>query len=437
MKLPIAAAAAVILTLGSCAKREIEDTRVLEQRSLDAWMNANKVGKEGIELARQSNGVWVEFIAEGDPETLAVADTAVWVNLDYTSTDIAGNVYNTRDSVEALRQRTYSPHTYYVPEFVYCGTSNTGLGEGLYSALRDKLTRPDGSTTQLREGSHVRLYIPSYLTSGAFSDNQGYGGQFALGRGKIAIQDVKLGKVIKNPLQYEEERVEQFATTRWGKAVADTLAPGFYIDTINFHPRADLLERFPQREFKKEYALTADSTARVWYIGRLLPSPEYPRGFIFDTNIASVYEEFFGRRRNENYPANEKTAAVMSYNPTANREKDIAGWFRAVPELRRGQWSRIVFTSSYGYGVIGMSASVKLRQKQMAQMAQMFSYSRMYGGMYGGYGGGYDYGYGGGYYPSMNMYDNVSAEDIGLVTTIQPYTPLIFEIYIETLDQNE
>lgn len=469
----VAIAIAGMMTITSCAKRETVDNNSLEQLALDAWVEKyvkSPVTGRGIDVVRQSNGMWVEFIEDGNQTIDSARDTTVWVMLHYTSTDIAGNVFATRDSIEALRQRTYTPYTYYSPEYLYCDEANNyNLPEFQHFALRNDLVKPDGSKMKLSEGSHVKLYIPSFLAYGSktYTNDQGYGGQFPLGSTRIVIHDLTVKRVVKNPLTYEEDIVKRFAMERWGKAETDTLAPCFWLDTINFHPRADLLEQFPNKPLVDEngdsnrYGLTADSTARFWFVGRFLPTPEYPDGFIFDTNIPLVHEEFYDRRKSQNYPSKETNLSAISYRPADDSEEKmsvIAAFYRAIPTLRKGQWSRIVFPSSYGYGATGQSKALQDFQKEQAETLNMLSMYSMYsnygyGGGYGGYGGyGYGYGdygyyggggYGYGYDPyspyldySMSGYSQEEEEQI-IVTEIPPFTPLMFEIYIEAPEDEE
>ena len=445
--------AALSIALGACAKREAEDTTRLEQMALDAWI-AKYVNNDGVKAVRQSNGMWVQFLEDGDQTIDAGRDTTVWVKLDYTSTDVNGNVFATRDSLEALRQRTYTPHTYYTPDYIYCDEWNTwGMFSGQYFALTSDLVKPDDSTVKLSEGSHVKLYIPSYLALGSatYTNDQGYGGQFPLGSNRIMIHDLEVKAVVKNPLQYEEKLVEKYATEQWGLSLADTVAIGLYVDTVNFRPRADLLEMFPNKDFIKEYGLTMDSTATIWFVGKFLPSPEYPEGFIFDTNIPAVYEKFANRRIGENYIPQERTLSALSYKPAENPEDEtaIAAFRRTIPKLRRGLWSRIVFPSSYGYGATGHSKALEDQEERQAQVLNMYAYSSMYSdyGGYGGYGGYGDY-YGSGYgsygsygydpyasYLAASMSTLSQSEDQQtVITEILPYTPLVFEIYIEATE---
>lgn len=437
--------------VASCAKPEREDITRLEQMAFDAWVEKYVTG-QGIEVVRQSNGIWVEFIDEGDQEVSWDRDSAVWLRLNYTSTDIDGNVFVTRDSLHALRQRTYSPYTYYVPEYAYFGPVNFGMPTGQYLALKDELVKPDGSTMRLAGGSHVKLYIPSYMAYGTngFSNDQGYGGQYALGETKIVIQDLSVRGVVKNPIDHESELVTELAEKRWGLTAKDTVKTLIFVDTLNFRPNAQLLADFPEKPFVKEYDLKADSTARIWYVGRFLPTEEYPDGFIFDTNIKSVYEKFYNRRLSENYVPQSKTFAALSYQADTDKDSFIAAFYEAIPALRRGQWSRIVFTSAYGYGASGLSAAVKQQQAQQQAMMDYYMQQSMYNSMYGGgmggmygsgyydnynynsyYGGGYDY-YG---YSTSGYAEEESEQQI--TTEVQPYTPLVFEIYIEASGEED
>ncbi len=424
------------LLLVSCAKATPENGNDLEKLAFDAWMKKYVLDK-GIPAVEQSNGIYVEFFEDGDQRIESSRDTVMWLSLDYTSTDIDHNVFATRDSMQALRQRTYSPYTHYVPEYTYVDRENYGMMPGQHFALQNDLVKPDGSKMKITEGSHVRLYIPSYLAYGSngYSNDQGYGGQFRLDGTRIVIQDLAVRQVVKNPLDWEETQVLDHATLRWGLAETDTIATMIYVDTLNFHPRADLLKQFPQKPFVPEYALTADSTAKIWFVGRFLD------GFIFDTNIETIHDEFYKRRIGENYLPNDASFTALSYTPQTQKSSYISAFYQAIPDLRRGQWSRIVFTSAYGYGATGLSKAIQQQQEYYSAYAQQYMYSSMMNSMYGnsyynnygsnyyyggyGYGGMYDY-----YNYSTSGYSETTTEQI-ITTEIQPYTPLIFELYIE------
>lgn len=413
----------MFLLAASCAKREAENSNALEQEALDAWME-KRIAEGKASGIRQSNGVWVDVIDAGTGDVSGV-DTITWMKLDYTSTDINGNVFSTRDSLEALKQRTFSPHTNYVPDYVYCSSANSALSKGLLWALTNEVGT-DAGKVKLRAGAQVRLYIPSYLAygSGTYTDDQGYGGQYPLGSNKILVEDLKIREIIKNPLTHEEDEVEKFATNVWGVGKTDTLAPGLFVDSVRFQGYPELFENHPYEPWDR---LTVDSTATVWYVGRFMPTEGYPDGFIFDTNIKSIYNKFYGRRAQENYPAQTGTFTALSYTAKNDQKSYIGAWYRAIPKLRRGLWYRFILPSSYGYSGTGMSKAIKNQQDYYNYMLSQYAYSSMYnsyGSSYGGYGSNYY----GNYYNTSNPY--YQSTDKSVMTEIQPYTPLIFEVYI-------
>ena len=424
-------AVAVGLAVGSCAKAEKENISDMEKLAFDAWMEKYVLSR-GVSAVEQTNGMYVEFIEDGNQFTESSRDTLVWLNLDYTATDIQNNVFATRDSLHALRQQTYSPYTHYTPDYVFVGREAYGMMPGRHWALQNNLKKPDGTTIKLSEGSHVRLYVPSYLAYGSvgYSNDQGYGGQFALDGTKIVIEDLRVSGVVKDPISKEEEEVVDYASQRWGLGATDTIATCFFVDTLGFRPRAELLERFPEKEWDEDFAITADSTARVWYVGRFLD------GFIFDTNIELIHDEFYNRRLAEGYEPREGSFEALEYTASRDEDSYIPAFFQAIPDLRRGQWSRIIFPSAYGYGAVGLSKAAQEQQEDLNAYTDYYMQMSMMQGMYGGgYYNNYYGGYMGGAMPGyMNYgtsgYSEQESEQT-ISTEILPYTPLIFELYIE------
>jgi hypothetical protein len=295
-----------------------------------------------------------------------------------------------------------------------------GIPEGQLYALTNRLEKGDGTTVKLSKGSQVRLYMPSHMAYGedGYSDNQGYGGQYSLGATKIVVDDLTVVDVVEDPVARETELVEAHAAT-WDLTAEDTF--GFneeiYVDSVKFEQllqqeRPELLAEYPilprktgvakddngnvvkddegndKIVYTDYYSLNTQSTASIRYVGRFLPSPEYPEGFIFDTNIESVYDKFYNRRKG--YPAIEQEFPALEYTPSTDKEELIFAFYELVPNVRRGKWYRMVFTSEYGYGGDGLSSGSAS--------------------------------YASGKRPT---------------TEISPYTPLVFEIYIEPVSESE
>lgn len=376
-----AAALSSSLTATSCAKATEDNMLSVEQQAFEEWV-AKYVTGRGVQAVRQDNGMYVEFLADGPQDDGAVSAVGkdVWVRLEYTGTDIEGNVFITCSEAEARQQGSFTPHTHYTPDYLSAGSENSNMVAGQYYSLKNKLRKADGTEVKLTKGSKVKLYMPSYLAmgSGGASDDQGYGGQWSLDGTSIVIEEMEVVDVVEDPEEREKTLVNAHALT-WGKAETDTIKTLIFLDE-NFSQKPELLLEWPDKQEPTPgaYGLTADSTARVRYIGKFLD------GFIFDTNIQSVYDEFYGR--DPKYPAEEKTCDVTYYKPASQKDSFIEAFYHAIPKMKRGRWYRVLFPSKYAYGSTGMSAGTIEANGGTRQ----------------------------------------------LTTEIQPYTPLIFEVYIET-----
>ncbi len=184
-----------------------------------------------------------------------------------------------------------------------------------------------------------------------------------------------------------------------------------------------LIERFGEGNSKGE-VIGKDGNAKIWYIGRFLD------GFIFDTNIDEVKKIIYGKV--------EEAGTVISYSAATGKDDYITAWFYTIPELRYGNWATFVTTSSFAYGVTGMSGnSTTTTSTDMSGYYDYMNYMNYYNYYNTYYGNGYYNNYYMNYYNYANMYgssliDTSSSTTKTTVSTeILPYTPLIFQIFIE------
>lgn len=393
--------AVVIGGFASCSEEPTIDTKKFQQNSLDAWM-AKYVNCDDTVAWRQSNGMYVQVLPSSQPldESLAPADTIVWVRINYTGRTLQNNVYLTRSENEARWQGTFTERTYYAPDYLYCGSTNTNMIEGQYYALKNEFMI-DGVPTKMVQGSKVRLYMTSELAYGSYgtSNNQGYGGQFTLKGNVPTIEDLELVEVVKDPVERENKLVAEYAEQMWGMNVADTIAEHFYLDKSNL------------LDVTLGDTLTVDSTAYLYYKGYYLD------GFVFDSNIDSVQLRAFGEITHSD---------PLVYKPSEDKEELINAFYRAIPGMRYGEWGRMVFTSLYGYGASGYSAAL---QEEYDSYNNYMSY--LYANLYNStnqYNSYYDY------YATNYMYYNIltssTLEEGEVVTEIPSYTPLVFEFFI-------
>lgn len=401
MRLLLSAAASIMLAAAvvSCAKDENVDSSSLEQMSLDAWV-AKHINRTDTVAFRQDNGMYVQFLQSETVDSLVPADTVVWVRLNYTGYTMDNDVYITRYKDIARQQGTYTPYTYYSPDYLYCGSKNSNMIEGQYYAIKRELAGPDGSKVKLAQGSKVRLYMPSKVAFGSHgtSDEQGYGGQYSLSGNKPVIEDLEIVEVVKNPVAREEKLVKEYAVQKWNMEENDTIKPFLYLDVLTADTTGG--------------RITVDSTVNIYYVAKFLD------GFIFDTNIDSVQVRLYGEA---------KSNSAFKYKPKDDENDYISAFYYAIPRLYYGQRARMVFTSAYGYGITGKTAASDALNEYYSNYLSLLFNNSLYNSSYSDL---YYANYMNTLYYANSL--NQSTDDEQTVTTeIQSYTPLIFELYIQ------
>lgn len=416
--------AVVALSIFSCARQELMTYTEAENISLAAWVQQYAPNAE-----KCNDNMYIEWIHRNPNQNDSLVEIGDWVRVKYTTKTLSGNVVNTRDEQVAKIEGTYTPYTHYSPQLVYMNDPNVTMLEGQYEALQ-----------KMRRGDIVRLYLSSTYAYGAtgFSDDVGYGGQNKLqAQLPVIIDSFTLVDFEADPIITEQKAVDDYVLKNWGLEPKDTIKSHFYMQLLPPYPMSrDSVSSLP------------DSTVKIYYTGRFLD------GFVFDTNIDSVQERVYGRIINEG-PLELKASDIVGDTVSV-----IEGWKIAVKNACFGDRFRVAFVSAYGYGIQGAAASSSSSSATSTDLSYydyinyIYYMNAMYGGGYGGaYGGGYGYGGYGGYgygnyynnYYDMLYYNNLygsmgggssstedeELEDDGIVSTeIQPFEPLIFDIYI-------
>lgn len=429
-------------------------------------------------------------------EAIMQQDTC-WMIYSFTGYDLTGDICLTRESLKARMQNTYSANTHYVPYLNYCGNSNSyALLEGTYLSTRNIIKLGEeyvaakglpSSDFALRKGSKVRLYLPSTIAYGATGTTQsgGYEGQFALDTNVPVIMEIEVKRVIKNPSDHEVNLVEAIAkdgNTRAGKEVwkkvqtkseagededlsntkdefytglyystdfepgEETLAPAYstledatlgthYTDPYDTNRYADmaaldkkiveiLKEKFEDQTLaaddEKATEVGEDSSLSIWYIARFLD------GFVLDTNIPELREHIFG--------SSDDSTSATSYNPSSDKDNYVGAWYHCIPKMKYGRWGAIITTSGYAYGAEGISGTT---QSSSTTGSTYYDYGYYDYYNYYNYYNSYSYPY----YMSYPVYDTPSYSydgDTGTISTeVQPYTPLVFYVFIEQEEESE
>lgn len=202
----------------------------------------------------------------------------------------------------------------------------------------------------MKQGEKLRVYIPSYLAYGSSgtSFSKGYQGQNPLLAGSNVTMEIELVEVIKDITEFENKNVEKRAQTDWGLTVKDTVKTNFYIQ--RFDPTQGF-NPVPDPAFDPMKALDPDF------------DPDFVRDSITVDSMAKIY--YIGRFLDGFvFDTNIDSVAKRLWDDNTARKvlsfrpKDggyIEAFNLAIPTMVYNQCARFVFTSKYGYGVNGSS----------------------------------------------------------------------------------
>ncbi|WP_295936695.1 hypothetical protein [uncultured Alistipes sp.] len=221
-------ALAGVLVLTSCAEDTSESYNELEKQALEAWITQNR--PELVGNYQEEGGYYIDVLEAGDQSLEPINTDAIWVKFDFSGRDLAGNIVLTRNDRDAKLAGTFTKYTHYVPFYRYCGTENSGLMEGTWLAMRNKLTLGEeyfnankdrlglqSAELQLRYGSQVRLYMPSRVVgSGGVEGTGGYEGQYSLSTNRPFIVTMMIRDTVANPLEREGSSVDNFCKDNGG-----------------------------------------------------------------------------------------------------------------------------------------------------------------------------------------------------------------------------
>ena len=294
------------VALASCAEKEDETFSRYEQMALRAWMELNRpdlVENYQFIPGHEDEGYYVDLHDAGDPDASPVNAEACWVTFDFSGRDLSGNIILSRDASDAVLAGTFTKYTHYVPFYRYCGSENSGLMEGTWLAMRNKLTLGekyfeehkaelgiDSREVLLREGSKVTLYLPSRVVGAGVEGDGGYEGQYKLNSRKPFIVTMTVRDTVKNPLELEGTNVDAYCERNGGlqifskdkgeKATSDGVMTGMPTDPND--------PNHPYNEASKRWVSACDSVAQLYVNYRYRPDET----FDFPEPYVSGYEPY-------------------------------------------------------------------------------------------------------------------------------------------------
>ncbi len=271
-----------IVTIASCDNNK-ELGQEKEKRYLSQYLDSKNIDIEPL-----SSGLYYISNVEGAGIMPEIDD---WVIIQYTAKMINDNVLDTTDEELAIINGLYSTLNLY-------GARRISLNSIAVKGVQEGLML-------MKEGGEGTFIIPSHLA---------YGNRTSVGIPPYTtlIYDVELIKVIKNPVEYENQMIEDYISMYSDSAhlVVEKRTSGLYYIEIS--------------EGTGDSKPEENDDVSVYYHGSLTD------GRIFDSNIGG-----------------------NSYTFTIHGNSAISGFEEGVSLMKKNGTSRILIPSSLGYGTEG------------------------------------------------------------------------------------
>jgi len=319
--LTLSALAALILS--GCAKETTTAPNFAAKLYFDSWIQVWQ-SEHGNTAREAGNGIWIleEEVGTGD----TYADSCMFANLDYTITDLQGNVSGTTYESVAKRVGTYNKSYYYGPKISIIQEG------GCYAGLQDAL---EG----MKVGGRRKVAIPSWLmTTSRYDSPEGY---LAVTTNiNPAIYDITLREQIYNIYDWETDSLDVYAKKFMNGADSTFFAGDSTAARYGFY--------FLLREFRK--------SAKAYLV------PGAKRGLngqVFDTTIADTAKVWNLYDPKKTYKSVEVTLSENVNEITMDESSNLILGFQAgCAMLHKGMKGRVAFYSSYGYTYSGTGSAV-------------------------------------------------------------------------------
>ena len=314
-----------VFCLLSCAHEVEENARNVEERLLQARIHEKYLDT----LHTTESGMYYMIQAKGSG---AQVGSENYVYVRYSVLDFfyenymrsSGETYYdsygysqtsasellTSEELVAKQLGEYSQANYYGPVLWFTGVY--ALMEGL-----------DEMLMSMREGDRRRIWLPSWLSSYGMGSSNQYS--------FTTIYDVEVVKAISDIEKFEIDSLESYRDKYYPGL--DSLAYGFYKKTL--------------KEGTGD-TLTTGNSVSILYVGRFLDH------FIFDLNLADTAKKYniFDSSRDYNPLTGMcgEDEKVETTDTDGNTKPLVAGFSKAVFNMKHGEEAVVFFYSTLGYG---------------------------------------------------------------------------------------
>jgi len=314
-------AAAIAFT--GCAKVAPSGANDANKRYFEAWMEINHPDARPTGL-----GI---YILEDEPGTGIPVEEGGYVLMDYTTTDLEGNILTYTEEDKAKQLGKYKEGNYYGPKF------QTTMEGTLPAGLADALSG-------MKAGGRRKVIVPSWLISYETYDTE----EEYLEESNSAsntIYELKVRDFTEDIEKWQIGKIGEYFKANSDKfgdmTVADSLKDhgGFYYKRLA--PVKDTTS-FPK-----------DTTIYINYTGRLLD------GTVFDTTDERLAKDSGIWSSSRTYePVKINWGEKYTDITMGSSSSIISGFALTLWQMRKFEHGIGVFTSEYGYGYSGSGESI-------------------------------------------------------------------------------
>jgi len=310
--------------LNGCAKPVTVNANEGTKRYIEAFVQTHYP-----EARKTTLGAYVIEDEAGSGKTLGDTSTTPFVHVEFTVTDLDGNIVvnknsqtgkvtSTMTTSEALCKQlgTYNAEHYYGPVIWY--RPEFGVFAGIEESLKE-----------MKVGGRRKLLVPGWLvTNASYSTAAEYEANCT---GTNAIYDIRIVEGITDIVKWQLDSIARYLSRNFPKvSPADSAKYGFYyiqrqppVDTTKFHE---------------------DSTFYINYTGRLL------NGKVFDTSIADTAKCYNIYSTSKTYSSHPVKYDSDNKVYKMDDGSVVSGFELALERIRYKEKATVIFYSSLGYG---------------------------------------------------------------------------------------
>ena len=316
----ILAALAVFAT--GCAKETTVDTSGMAKAFIDSWMSVNHPGVN-------PTGLGVYILEDTPGAGAAISDNDSYLFINYTTTDLDGNISATTYETVSQRLGTYKEADYYGPNVLIRNENQTQVG--VLEMLKG-----------MRVGGTRTALIPGWLNVyDQYSTPEEY---IKKSSGTNVIHTINLVDKTSDIVAWEIDTLSRYVAINM--AGVDSTKFGYYCKTLK------------QPESNDTFA--SDTTFWINYTGRLL------NGKVFDTTIADTAKVYGIYSPSKTYaqmcvnpsPDSDYTKITISSSSAEEGTTVVDGFSFCLSKLRPYEKVVCAFYSPLGYSYSGSGTSI-------------------------------------------------------------------------------